>query len=101
MIIISNGLGFLVLVAGVLWVMLDQVVQQKFPNDRWLRTVVLMGVCGCIAAIGFVMNRQAKQSRWQEGAPQASAHSLYWIPMEYWSIVVLALGAMGIWGLKL
>lgn len=98
MIIISQGLGFLVLVAGVLWLILDQVVQQKFPNDRWLRTIVLMGVCGCIAAIGFVMNRQRGQGRYN--APQGAAHSLYWVPMEYWSIVVLALGAMGIWGIK-
>ena len=100
MIIISQGLGFLVLLAGVGWVMLDQVVQQKFPNDRWLRTVVLLGVCGCLAAIGFVMNRQAKRDNWRSDAPQGSAHSLYWIPMEDWSIVVLALGAMGIWGLR-
>ena len=100
MIIISQGLGFLVLVAAVLWIMLDQAVQAKFPNDRWLRTLVLMGVCGAIAAIGFVMNRQARQGQWQTGAPQGAAHSLYWVPMEYWSIVVLALGAMGIWGLR-
>ena len=97
MIIISQGLGFLVLVFGVLWVMLDQVVQQKFPNDRWLRTLALMGVCGVIAAIGFVMNR--KQGQGQYGAPQGAAHSLYWVPMEYWSIIVLALGAMAVWGL--
>jgi hypothetical protein len=98
MIIISQGLGFLVLVFGVLWVMLDQAIQAKFPNDRWLRTLGLMGVCGVIAAIGFVMNR--KQGQDQYGGNPGAAHSLYWVPMEYWSIIVLALGAMGIWGLR-
>ena len=96
MIIISQGLGFLVLVFGVLWVMLDQAIQAKFPGDRWLRTIGLMAVCGVIAAIGFVMNRKPKG----QYSDQGSAHSLYWVPMEYWSIIVLALGAMGIWGLR-
>jgi hypothetical protein len=99
MIIISQGLGFLVLVAAVLWVMLDQAIQAKFPGDRWLRTIGLMAVCGVIAAIGFVMNRKQKGQGFYDGNPGA-AHSLYWIPMEYWSIIVLALGAMGIWGLR-
>ena len=96
MIIISQGLGFLVLVFAVLWVMLDQAVQVKFPGDRWLRTVGLLVVCGVIAAIGLVMNRKQPNQYGNQG----SAHSLYWVPMEYWSIIMLALGAMGVWGLR-
>ena len=97
MIIISQGLGFLVLVFGVLWLMLDRLIAQQFPNDRWLRTLGLLGVCVVIAAIGFVFNRKQQQSQYMNQG--GAAHSLYWVPMEYWSIIVLALGAAGIWGI--
>jgi hypothetical protein len=96
MIIISQGLGFLVLVFGVLWLMLDRLIAQQFPGDRWMRTLALLGVCVVIAAIGFVFNRKQPSQYVNQGG---AAHSLYWIPMEYWSIVVLALGAMAIFGL--
>jgi hypothetical protein len=96
MIIISNGFGFLVLVLAVLWLLLDRLIAEAVPGDRWMRTLGLLGVCSVIAAIGFVLNRKRPSQYGDPGPP----HSLYWIPMEYWSIIVLALGATAIFGLR-
>jgi len=82
-IIVWRGLGFLV----PLFVLLTIFVTSKFPNHQSLAGgLALLASAAVLWPMGVKLNREAKQ------------HTLFWIPMQYWAVVMGLFGPLIIFG---
>ena len=83
MLIVWRGLGFLV----PLVVLLSLLISAKFPaNPTLAGGIALFVSAALIWAIGTRLNRQVK------------VHTLFWIPMQYWGIVMGIFAPLVIFG---
>ena len=79
MIIVWRGLGFLVPLAAFLSLM----VTIKFPGHEQLSGGIALLVCAAgLWPMGVKLNREAK------------LHTLFWIPMQYWAVVLGVFGTL-------
>jgi ribose/xylose/arabinose/galactoside ABC-type transport system permease subunit len=66
------------------------------PNVRWPRMIAVLGTALALFGLGLLLNRKRILGRDQFGnAVQAREdHSLYWIPVQYWSAITLVIGTI-------
>lgn len=84
MIIVWRGLGFLVPLA----VLLSLFVATRFPANQHLSGGIALLVCGvALWFLGTRLNREVKRG-----------HTLFWIPMQYWAIVLAVFAPLVIFG---
>ena len=79
MIIVWRGLGFLVPLAAFL----SLLVSAKFPGHPQLSGgIALLVSASGLWPMGVKLNREAK------------LHTLFWLPMQYWAIVLGVFGTL-------
>lgn len=96
MFIIWNGLGFLVIPVVIVGAVAAGAIGQAFPNDRWLQLLAVLGTAASLLGLGVLLNRPkiVGQDRFGNAIRSTEDHSLYWIPVQYWSAIVLLIGTV-------
>ncbi len=96
MFIIWNGLGFLVILVVIIGAVVAAAIGEAFPNDRWLQMLAVLGTAGALFGLGLLLNRPrvVGQDRFGNAIRANEDHSLYWIPVQYWSAIVLIIGTI-------
>ncbi len=66
------------------------------PNDRWLLLLPVIGTALATLGVGVLLNRKQVVGRdaWGNAVTSTEGHSLYWIPVQYWSAIILVIGAI-------
>ena len=95
MIIIWNGLGFLVIPIIIVGVVAGVSIAEFEPNLRWPRMFAVLGTSLTLFGLGLLLHR-SRPVGYARGGRVAIAedHSLYWIPIKYWSIITLVAGTI-------
>jgi hypothetical protein len=95
-ILIWNGLGCLVIPVIILGVVAAGVIAQAEPNARWPRMIAVLGTALALFGLGIILNRPkvVGQDRWGNAVTEKVDHSLYWIPVQYWSAIALVIGTI-------
>ncbi|MDJ0498720.1 MAG: hypothetical protein QNJ89_12880 [Acidimicrobiia bacterium] len=101
MLIVWRGLGWLVPVFAFAALLLSQLAVDAVYGDgfytanAWPKQVAFIVAAFSIAILGAYLNHTKRQMLVDEETGEvvgkAPAHSLFFIPIEYWAIVVLAL----------
>ena len=96
MFIIWNGLGFLVIPVVIIGAVAGTAIAQFEPNVRWPRMIAVLGTALALFGLGLILNRSQPVGRdaWGNTVTSTSDHSLYWIPVQYWSAIVLVIGSI-------
>ena len=96
MFIVWSGLGFLVIPVVIIGAVAGGAIAEFEPNARWPRMIAVLGTALALFGLGLLLNRKQLVGRDQYGnAVVASAgHSLYWIPVQYWSAITLVIGTI-------
>lgn len=96
MFIVWSGLGFLVIPVVIIGAVAGGAIAEFEPNIRWPRMIAVLGTALALFGLGLLLNRKQLVGRDQYGnAVVASAgHSLYWIPVQYWSAIALVIGTI-------
>ena len=96
MFIVWNGRGFLVIPVVIIGAVAGTAIAEFDPTARWPRMFAVLGTSLALFGLGLLLNRKQLVGRDQYGnAVVASAgHSLYWIPVQYWSAIALVIGTI-------
>jgi|GEM_PF-4466574 len=73
-----------------------QVIAKYKPHAVWPRLLIVLGASLVLFGLSFLLKRPCVVGRDRAGneITRAPEHSLYWIPLEYWSVVVLLFGSI-------
>lgn len=95
MFIVWNGLGFLVLLLVIIGVVVGNAIAQATP-EKWPRMFAVIGTALATLGLGVLLNRKQVVGRdpWGNAVTANGNHSLYWIPMQYWSAIILVAGTI-------
>ena len=96
MIVIWNGLGCLVIPVVIIGVVVAGVIAEAEPNARWPRMIAVLGTSLALFGLGILLNRPkvVGQDRFGNAITANEDHSLYWIPVQYWSAIALVIGTI-------
>jgi ribose/xylose/arabinose/galactoside ABC-type transport system permease subunit len=94
--VVWNGLGCLVIPVVIIGVVAGTAIAQFEPNARWPRMIAVLGTALALFGLGLILNRRQPvgQDRWGNVVTAQEDHSLYWIPVQYWSAIVLVIGTI-------
>jgi ribose/xylose/arabinose/galactoside ABC-type transport system permease subunit len=94
--VVWNGLGCLVIPVVIIGAVAGAAIAQFEPNARWPRMIAVLGTALAICGLGLILNRRQPvgQDAWGNTVTNAEDHSLYWIPVKYWSAIVLVIGTI-------
>jgi ribose/xylose/arabinose/galactoside ABC-type transport system permease subunit len=94
--IIWNGLGCLVIPVVIIGVVAGTAIAQAEPNARWPRMIAVLGTALALFGLGVILNRPKVlgHDRFGNAVTAQEDHSLYWIPVQYWSAIVLVIGTI-------
>jgi hypothetical protein len=97
-IFIWNGLGCLVIPVVIIGGVVMASIAQAEPNIRWPRLIAVLGTALALFGLGIVLNRPqvVGHDRFGNAVTQKGDHSLYWIPIQYWSVIVLIFGTIAV-----
>jgi hypothetical protein len=92
--VIWNGLGCLVIPVVIIGAVALTSIAQFEPNARWPRMFAVIGTSLALLGLGVVLNRPKVigHDRFGNAVTAKEDHSLYWIPVQYWSGIVFVLG---------
>ena len=95
MFIVWNGLGFLVLPLMIIGVVVAGSIAQETPA-RWPLMFAVVVTALATLGLGLFLNRKQVVGRdsWGNAVTAAGNHSLYWIPVQYWSAIILIAGTV-------
>ena len=99
MIVIWNGLGCLVIPVVVVGILLAGAIHQFAPHQRWLQLVAVAFTSSALFGLGWLLNRRPAgygRDEWGRPVQVSEAHSLYWVPVQYWSAIVAVAGVLWI-----
>ena len=101
-ILIWNGLGCLVIPVVILGVILAGAIREFAPNQPWLQLIAVAFTSLCILVLGILLNRRKPVARdeWGDTVTVQEDHSLYWIPVQYWSAIVAVIGVILVFKVK-
>jgi hypothetical protein len=90
MIVIWNGLGCLVIPVIVVGVIFAMGIREFAPNQPWLQLVAVAFTSLALVGLGWLLNKRQTfvRDQWGNALQVQEDHSLYWIPVGYWSIIV-------------
>ena len=96
MFIAWNGLGCLVLPILVIGGVTAGAIANFEPKIRWPRMIAVLGTALAIYGLALVLNRKqvVGQDEWGNKVTATETHSLYWIPVQYWSLITLVIGTI-------
>src|SRR5215471_2817220 len=96
MFVVWNGLGCLVIPVIVVGVILAGAIRQFAPNQKWLQLVAFAFTSLALVGLGFLLNRRQTLGRdqWGNQVEVKEDHSLYWVPVQYWSVIVALAGVV-------
>jgi hypothetical protein len=96
--IVWNGLGFLVIPVVIIGGIAMVSIAEFEPNMRWPRMIAVLGTALAILGLGAILNRPKVLGQDQFGntIKHSANHSLYWIPVQYWSAIILVLGTIAV-----
>ncbi len=100
MLVIWNGWGWLVpIIWGGAMIGVPLLAEyltgdpSYYESNKWLRELTLLGGCGLIGYLGYYLNHKIRVVDRSEVTGEilskSPAHSLYWIPFEYWGLIML------------
>jgi ribose/xylose/arabinose/galactoside ABC-type transport system permease subunit len=94
--IVWNGLGCLVVPICIIGGVVAAAIADFEPNVRWPRLIAVLGTALAIYGLGLILNRKQVVGRdqWGNEVTATGTHSLYWIPVQYWSAIVLVAGTI-------
>jgi hypothetical protein len=94
--IIWNGLGFLVIPVVIIGGVVAGAIAQFEPNVRWPRMFAVIGTALALFGLGLLLNRPRVigHDRFGNAVTAREDHSLYWIPVQYWSAISLVIGTI-------
>jgi len=94
--IVWNGLGFLVIPVVIIGAVAGASIAEFEPNVRWPRMIAVLGSALALFGLGLSLNRRrvVGQDRFGNAVTATEDHSLYWIPVQYWSAIVLVIGTI-------
>jgi hypothetical protein len=100
MLVVWRGFGWLVPVIVVAALILTQLSVDAvhgegfYTANAWPKTVAFVAAAICVGLLGLFLNYMKRQvlvdDETGEAVGKAPAHSLFFIPVEYWAIVILA-----------
>jgi hypothetical protein len=95
-IVIWNGLGCLVIPVVIVGAVALAAIAEFEPNVRWPRMIAVLGTALALFGLGLGLNRPQTlgRDRWGNAVQGKEDHSLYWIPVQYWSAIVLIVGTI-------
>ena len=101
MLVVWRGLGWLVPVLVIAALILTQLSVDALYGDgfytanAWPKQAAFIVAALSIGLLGFVLNYMKRQMLFDEETGEAlgkaPSHSLFFIPIEFWAIIVLAL----------
>ncbi|AMV28242.1 hypothetical protein VT84_27795 [Gemmata sp. SH-PL17] len=96
MFIVWSGLGFLVIPIVIIGVVTAGAIAQFEPNVRWPRMVAVPTTAIATLGLGVLLNRKKVIGRdaWGNAVTANEGHSLYWIPIQYWSAIIFVIGTI-------
>jgi hypothetical protein len=96
MFVVWNGLGCLVIPVVVVGVILAMAIRDFAPNQKWLQLVAVAFTSLALVGLGWVLNRRQTHGRdgWGNAVQVKDDHSLYWVPVQYWSGIVAVVGVL-------
>jgi hypothetical protein len=96
MFVIWNGLGCLVIPVIIVGVLLAGAIREFAPNQKWLQLVAVAFTSLALFGLGWLLNRRQTfgQDAWGNAVQVKEDHSLYWIPVRYWSGIVAVVGVL-------
>jgi divalent metal cation (Fe/Co/Zn/Cd) transporter len=96
MFIVWEGLGCVVIPIIIGGVALAAAIAEAQPNQKWPRLFAVGVTALCIAVVGLVFNRRQPVARdnWGNALTAKQNHTLYWIPIEYWAVIVAIIGTI-------
>lgn len=96
MFIVWSGLGFLVIPIVIIGAVVGGAIAQDVPNERWPRMIAVLGTALATLGLGVLLNRRqvVGHDAWGNAATTNPGHSLYWIPVQYWSAIILVVGTI-------
>ena len=96
MFVVWNGLGCLVIPVVIVGVVAGTAIAQFEPNVRWPRMIAVLGTALAIFGLGLVLERRQPVGQDARGNTftVTEDHSLYWIPVKYWSLIALVGGTI-------
>jgi hypothetical protein len=94
MFVIWNGLGCLVIPVIIVGVLLAGAIREFAPNQKWLQLVAVAFTSFALVGLGWLLNRRQSlaHDQWGNTIHAKEDHSLYWIPITYWSGIVAVVG---------
>jgi protein-S-isoprenylcysteine O-methyltransferase Ste14 len=94
MFVVWNGLGCLVIPLVVIGAVAAGAIAEFEPNARWPRMVAVVGTALATLGLGLLLNRKqvVGRDRWGNAVTANADHSLYWVPVQYWSAIILLIG---------
>jgi len=94
MFVVWNGLGCLVIPVVIVGVLLAGAIREFAPNQKWLQLGAVAFTSLAILGLGWLLNRRQtfSQDQWGNAVQVKEDHSLYWIPVQYWSGIVAVVG---------
>jgi len=102
MFVVWNGLGCLVIPVIVVGVILAGAIRQFAPNQKWPQLVAVAFTSLALVGLGYLLNRRQTLGRdqWGNAVTVKEDHSLYWIPVQYWSAIVAVAGVILVFKVK-
>jgi ribose/xylose/arabinose/galactoside ABC-type transport system permease subunit len=96
MFIVWNGLGCLVIPVVIIGAVVGAAIAEANQKDRWLQMIAVLGTALALFGLGVVLNRPkvVGQDRFGNAVTAKEEHSLYWIPVQYWSAIALVIGTI-------
>ena len=96
MIIIWNGLGFLVIPVVIIGGVAMASIAEFDPGRKWPRMIAVIATALALFGLGVLLNRPkvVGHDRWGNAVTAKEDHSLYWIPVQYWSVIALVIGTI-------
>jgi hypothetical protein len=96
MIVIWNGLGCLVIPVIVIGVILAGAIREFAPNQKWMQLIAVALTALALLGLGLLLNRRQAFTRdqWGNALQVQEDHSLYWVPVQYWSVIVAVAGVI-------
>lgn len=71
-------------------------IRGVMPNDHWLLMLPVLGTAVATFGLGILLNRKQVVGRdpWGNAVVASGDHSLYWIPVQWWSTIILIGGTI-------
>jgi hypothetical protein len=100
MLVIWSGLGFVVPVVALLCLVIAQLVtdavfgEKYYTTHNWPKTAACIFAACMLWSLGRWLNKpdpeEFDESTWASLLRSSARHTLFFIPVEYWSFVVVA-----------